>query len=108
MHTRILTHVGTLQFNHTYIIFAQTHTYTHTHTAIPDPIDLDEGDLGELKDMIAAEITFSAEFSNVLLITIKLHLLKDGCTDAQAEFDQDFLVSCSFKNKLMLPYFDEH
>ena len=60
---------------------------------VPEPIVLTGSDLRELSGVVAAKLTFSAEFTNVLLISVQLEIVQSSCTAALIEFDKEFMVS---------------
>ena len=50
-------------------------------------------DLGKLSGVVAAELKFSAEFTNVLSISVQLEILQSSCTAPHVEFNNEFMVS---------------
>ena len=74
--------------------YFHTHTHTHTHTALPDSLLLPGS--GDLAGVMEVELSFSPEFSNVLLVAIKARLPQKNSICTAIDFDKQFLVSPPF------------
>ncbi len=52
--------------------------------------------------MVSAQLTFSADYTNVLLVNIELTLQR-SCTAASVDFDREFMVRLLLSNGVSVP-----
>ncbi len=61
-------------------------------------------EIGELSGLAQLELSFSYDFTNVLCVHTRLHLLHgDKTTKARVEYDISFLVSVSCNENVIVP-----